>query len=146
MDKPLQYTPIGKWYGIISLTFIAIFANPVSSILFITPSSFIVMFRGMGDRTLLGSLILYLLIAFGYFFIALGLFREQKWARWFALAAYGLNIATILTLLQTIISTMLRTSPGFILIPGVLLRLIVPILGIFLVLKRPKSTEQNLRS
>lgn len=140
MGKPLQYTPLGKWYGIISLICIGLFANPISAVQGITPSTLFLVFQGIGDRTLMGSLVLFLLITMGYLLIALSLFLEQKWARWFALAAYSLNIANILTPLKAL-STILLTPLGSFLIPGILLKLSIPLFGIFLVLRKPKSAE-----
>jgi hypothetical protein len=138
-----KFTKIGKWYGIVSLVFIAFFFNPVSIASQASLSSALwLALQGSLERSLIGFLILSFLSILWIALTILGIVMEQGWAKWLIFITYGLvffislNILTNLryattdsTDLTMLTVVLIKTLPA----------LAIAIVGTVLILRKPKA-------
>jgi hypothetical protein len=141
-----NYTKIGKWYGITSLILITFFYNPIliagrSTLL----SLVLTIFQGDPDRTLVGMLVLTCLSILWVTFIIIGIFKDKLWAKWLAIVTYVLPALIGFDGFIRLKNTPTDTT-DWILTTALLLKiylpmLVIPILGIVLILKKPTVEE-----
>jgi hypothetical protein len=142
-----NYTEIGKWYGIVSLILIVFFYNPILTSGRLTLLGLVLRIsQGDADRTLIAVLVLICLSILWITFIIIGILKDKVWAKWLTIVTYGLPALTGFGGLLSFKNTATGTAEDWILTIGFLFfllriylpMLVIPILGIVLILKKPK--------
>jgi hypothetical protein len=144
------YTPFGKWYGIISLGLLPFFYSPLSTALRITFFYSLYLLASANraaDRALVGALVGHSLFILWTGIIILGIATERAWARWLAVATY--SFTALIGLAPSLIILTDATTAGLawgvltwlaLILPNLLFKVVIPVLGIIVILKQPKTT------
>lgn len=136
-----NYTNLGKWYAIISLILIAFFYNPIYVVArFTLPNVVSLALQGSNDRSLMGILVLFYLYILWIMLVVIGIVKDQIWAKWLAVVTYGLTIFVgfnSLTSLRNMATDTAVLTLTTALLLNVLPMLVIAILGIILILKKP---------
>jgi len=142
-----NYTKFGKWYALVSLGFIAVSYNPVHLATNTTFYGTLLAIQSFNHRGLVGILLSSFIFILWVAVVVLGIVNERLWAKWLAILIYSLT--TVIGLSEILIifrDTMTYTTglrwPAFILL-NTLPKLFIPILGIVLILKKPKILEDR---